>query len=210
MPIDVIVADIGNVTFSQAEKYLGYVSALRRDRIAKKRCDEDKLLSLAAGLLLSRELSRRSGIPTDKLRYRHGSFGKPYLIGSELQFSLSHTKGAVGAAFSDSGEVGADIERLSRRVSRRIYDRVLSDNEKQRVHSSEDLIRLWVQKEAFLKRLGTGIAADLRGADTDLICSTVEYDCGEYAVGVSGNGAQTAQISRITVSELLDSLGGLK
>lgn len=206
MPIEVIVADIGNVTFSQAERYLGYVSSLRRDRISKKRSDEDKLLSLAAGLLLSQELSRRSGIPADRLRYRHGSFGKPYLIGSELQFSLSHTKGAVCAAFSDCGEVGADIERLSRRVSQRVYERVLSDGEKQRVHSPEDLIRLWVQKEAFLKRLGTGIAGDLRGADTSLLRSTVEYDCGEYAVGISGEGAQTAVISRISLIDLLNSL----
>ena len=76
--------------------------------------------------------------------------------------------------FSDgeSGEVGVDIERRDRRVSERIRDRILSENEKLLVSSTEDLLRLWVQKDAFLKRLGPGIADDLRGADTTLMQDT--------------------------------------
>lgn len=194
----------GGAEFSRAEKYLGCVSALRRDRIAKKRSGEDKLLSLTAGLLLSLELSRRTGIPREKLRFEHGRFGKPYLIGSDLQFSLSHTGGAVCAAFSDDGEVGADIESSSRKVGERLYSRVLGENERPLVHSGEDFIRLWVQKEAFLKRLGTGIASDLRGADTTLMRDTAAYPVGDHLVGISGKGAESAAISVIKLSELLE------
>lgn len=193
----------GGAEFSRAEKYFGYVSALRRDRIAKKRSGEDKLLSLTAGLLLSLELSRRTGIPREKLRFEHGSFGKPYLIGSALQFSLSHTRGAVCAAFSDDGEVGADIESGSRKVSERLCSRVLGENERPLVRSGEDLIRLWVQKEAFLKRLGTGIASDLRGADTTLMRDTAAYPVGDYLVGISGKGAESAAIRTVTLDWLL-------
>lgn len=203
MAADVTVVTIGEVSFAQAEGWLRYVSALRRDRIARKRSDEDKLLSLAAGLLASSELSRRSGIPAERLRFTHGRFGKPYLEGSGIQFSLSHTSGAVCAAFSDEGEIGADIERKDRRISRRLYDRVLSAAEKPLVGSGEDFIRLWVQKEAFLKRLGTGIADDLRGADTTLIKDTAALDCGEYFVGVSGRSAGAAELRVITLEELL-------
>ena len=67
----------------------------------------------------------------------------------------------------------------------------------------EDLMRLWVQKEAFLKRLGTGIADDLRGADTTLMQDTEALCCGEYIVGVSGRGAGAAQVKVITLDELL-------
>lgn len=201
--IDVIVVLTGGAEFSQAEKHLGCVSALRRNRIAKKRSDEDKLLSLTAGLLLSLELSRRTGIPRERLWYEHGSFGKPYLVGSDLQFSLSHTRGAVCAAFSDNGEVGADIESVSRRVSEGLYARVLGENERPLVHSGEDFIRLWVQKEAFLKRLGTGIASDLRGADTTLMKDTAVFSAGEFLVGVSGKGAENAAIRTVSLDELL-------
>ena len=194
--MEVVVVTTQGVEFREAEQYLPLVSALRRDRIAKKLRDEDKLQALAAGLLLSGELSRRSGIPRERLRYSHGPFGKPYLIGGGVEFSLSHTRGAVCAAFSGEGEVGADIERRDRRVSERLYSRVLS--------GSEDFIRLWVQKEAFLKRLGTGIADDLRGVDTTLLRDTAARECGEYFVGLSGPGAESAEILVITFRELED------
>ncbi|MGN1339257.1 MAG: 4'-phosphopantetheinyl transferase family protein [Oscillospiraceae bacterium] len=200
---ELVVVLTGGMTYAQAETYLTCVSAFRQSRIKQKRSDEDRLLSLAAGLLTGLELSRRTGIPRDKLRFTHGSFGKPYLVGSELQFSISHTRGAVCAAFSDEGEVGADIESRSRRVKRRLYDRVLSDREKLLVKSGEDFVRLWVQKEAFLKRLGTGIASSLKGADTTLLSDTAVFEQEEYLIGVSGKGADAAQIRCITLGELL-------
>lgn len=200
--MDVVIVTAGDVDYARAERFLPMVSELRRRRIERKRRDEDKLQALAAGLLVSSELSRRSGIPREKLRYSHGAFGKPYLIGSDVQFSLSHTRGAVCAAFSEEGEVGADIERKDRWISERLYTRVLSEKERQLVASGEDLIRLWVQKEAFLKRLGTGIVDDLRGADTTLIQDTAALDCGEYLVGISGYGACSAEVRCMTFDEL--------
>lgn len=197
---DLIVVSTDGASFSDVEGYMQHVSELRRSRIAKKRCDGDKLSALAAGLLVSMELSRRSGIPGSRLRYSHGAFGKPYLKGAEVYFSLSHTNGAVCAAFSDA-EIGADIERRDRRVGERLYSRVLSDGERPQVHSAEDFIRLWVQKEAFLKRLGTGIADDLRGADTTIMRDTMALECGEYLVGVSG--ADSVELRVMTLGELL-------
>lgn len=102
--MEVITVLTGGAGFEDAAEYLPYVSALRRDRIARKRSGSDKLLSLTAGLLISLEVTRRTGIPRGSIRYVHGAFGKPYLDGSTLQFSLSHTKGAVCAVFSD-GEI---------------------------------------------------------------------------------------------------------
>lgn len=203
MGCELVVVLTDGAVFSQAERYLPFVSELRQSRIKKKRSDEDKLLSLTAGLLVSSEISRRTGIPRDKIRFDHGRFGKPYIIGSDLQFSISHTSGAVCAAFSDMGEVGADIERKDRRINERLYDRVLSTQEKSLVKSREDFLRIWVSKEAFLKRLGTGIADDLRGADTTLLRDTAVIDCGGYLVGLSGKGADAADVRVIRFEELL-------
>ncbi len=200
--MEVVTVLTGGAAFEDAAEYLPYVSALRRDRIARKRSSQDKLLSLTAGLLVSHEVSRRTGIPREKIRYIHGTFGKPYLEGNALQFSLSHTDGAVCAAFSDE-EVGVDIERRDRRVSSRIMERVLSENEKPLVSSTVELIRLWVQKEAFLKRLGTGIADDLRGADTTLMQDTAALDCGDYLLGVSGHGANSVAVRVLSLEEFL-------
>ena len=200
---EIIVAETDGVNFGEVQQYTAFLSDYRRRSIERKKNDRDKLLSLTAGLLTSLEISRRTGIPRDRIGYEHGSFGKPYIIGSDLQFSISHTEGAVCAAFSELGEVGADIEKKSRRVSQSLYDRVLSDAEKPMVKSGEDFVRLWVQKEAFLKRLGTGITTSLRGVDTTLLHDTAAFGYGEYFIGASGKGADTAIIRGISLSELL-------
>ena len=77
--MEVVVVTTQGVEFREAEQYLPLVSALRRDRIAKKLRDEDKLQALAAGLLLSGELSRRSGIPRERLRYSQGQIGRAHV-----------------------------------------------------------------------------------------------------------------------------------
>lgn len=209
MIFDLVVVQTEGMTFEQAEGYVRYASALRQSRIRKKLSDDDKLLSLTAGLLVSLEISRRTGIPRDKIRFEHGRFGKPYVIGSDLQFSVSHTRGAVCAAFSDMGEVGADIERKDRGINERLYDKVLNAREKPLVSSGEDFLGIWVRKEAFLKRLGTGIADDLRGADTTLLRDTAVVQCGDYLIGLSGKGADKADIRRITLRELLEEYDGM-
>lgn len=202
MSCEIVVVLTEGISFDRAEGYVKYLSAFRRKKLSKKKNDEDKLLSLTAGLLAAHEISRRTGIPRNKLRYGHTTFGKPYLIGNDLCFSISHTKGAVCAAFSEC-EVGADIELSSRKVNPKLYDRVLSERERLSVNSNEDFLRLWVCKEAFLKRVGTGIATDLRGADTSLLTDTKAVECGDYLVGISCKGADNAKIRVITLSELL-------
>ena len=109
--MEVITVLTGGAGFEDAAEYLPYVSALRRDRIARKRSGSDKLLSLTAGLLISLEVTRRTGIPRGSIRYVHGAFGKPYLDGSTLQFSRSARCSPTGnparSAWILSGATGA-------------------------------------------------------------------------------------------------------
>jgi hypothetical protein len=51
---------------------------------------------------------------------------------------------------------------------------------------------------------GDGIADDLRGVDTTLLRDTAARECGEYFVGLSGPGAESAEILVITFRELED------
>lgn len=92
--MEVITVLTGGAGFEDAAEYLPYVSALRRDRIARKRSGSDKLLSLTAGLLISLEVTRRTGIPRGSIRYVHGAFGKEQPISQFFSVvtvrSLSH------------------------------------------------------------------------------------------------------------------------
>lgn len=201
-----------SLTWKELEGFLGCLTPARQRGVMKKNGYFDRINTLLSRLLVLSEISRRTGIPDKKIRFDFGAHGKPYLRNSNLQFSLSHTKGAVCAAFSaieedaggEIGEIGIDVEDRSRRVSSAMYERSLSPEEQASVHSSEDFLRCWVKKEAFLKRMGTGIISDLKGLNTNILPDTASFDCGDYIIGASGKGALTAAVSTITLDELLN------
>lgn len=190
------------VTWAELSGFTGCLDSTRRAAINRKANDSDKINSLISRLLLLSEIKRRTGIPERKIKLSLGSFGKPYLKNSELQFSLSHTRGAVVAAFGEDGEIGVDIEHRGRRVNERMYKRVLCEEERAKAASDEDFIRFWVKKEAFLKRLGVGITRDLRGVNSLELPDTNAIEFGGFFVGASGKG--DLNVSELTLNELLD------
>ena len=198
------------ITWKELEGFLGCLTPARRRGILKKKQEPDRINALLSRLLVLSEITRRTGIPQNKISFERGKHGKPYLKNSDLQFSLSHTKGAICAAFSDmddqavDGEIGVDIERRDRRVNPAVYERTLAKSEKETVRSSEDFIRCWVKKEAFLKRTGFGIVDDLRGIDTSILPDTEAFDCGDLIIGASGKGALAVSVTTLTLDELLN------
>ena len=200
--MDIILLKTNNENWNELSGYLGCLDSARRKSVLKKAGDGDKINALLSRLLLLSELEKRTGIPMKKLSFVKGSYGKPYLKNSGLFFSMSHTNGAIAAAFSEDGEIGVDVEKKSRVINERMFERALSEDERKTAKTSEDFLDLWVRKEAFLKRLGIGITRDLRTVSAESLPDTVSIDCGEYFVGASGKG--TAELSEIRLSELLE------
>lgn len=198
----VIVVETGGAEFSQYERFLPLITRHRRESIGRKKSDKDKLLSLTAGLLLMTELSAREGVSAKSIVFEHGAHGKPYIKGSDLQFSLSHTSGAVCAAFARGLEIGADIESCGRRISSRVIERAFCGEERAAAASDEDYIGMWVCKEAFLKRLGIGVTIDLKGVNTLILPDTVSVRHGSFLLGLSGAGSANAEIVSVTMEEL--------
>ncbi len=201
--MDIILIETNGVSFPELSGFLGCVTKARAARIAKKQGDSDKVNALLGELLVLSEITARTGLPRRKISFSFGSRGKPYLKDDKLWFSLSHTNGALCAAFSSDGEIGVDIEPKNRAVSEGLKKRVLSEKERALVVSGADFLRMWVKKEAFLKRLGIGITRDLRTVDTTLLPDTAAFEAGGYLVGASGANAESASIKRMTVDELL-------
>lgn len=203
--MDVILMRVSeSVTWAELSGFMGSLDSARRAAVNRKANESDKINALLSRLLLLSEIRRRTGIPERKIKLSLGTFGKPYLKNSELWFSLSHTKGAICAAFGVVDELGVDVERRDRRVSDAMYKRVLCEEERFHATSDADFIRFWVKKEAFLKRLGVGITRDLRGVNSLELPDTDVIDCGELFIGVSGKGAAEARVTELSVNELLD------
>lgn len=203
MDIFLLQVDSG-LTWTELEGYMGCLSGSRRRGIMKKKCESDRINALLSQLLVLSELTRRTGLPLRKIKFEFGTYGKPYLKGGTTQFSLSHTDGAICAAFADNEEIGIDVERKDRRVNEVMYKRVLSEEEAFCVTSGSDFLRIWVQKEAFLKRLGIGITRDLRSINSPELPDTTVIDCGGFFIGASGKGATDAMVSRIGLNDILD------
>lgn len=82
--------------------------------------------------------------------------GKPYLINSDLNISISHTKAYVGILIGDKHSVALDMEYLSDRVNR-IASRFLSKKELNKIEDENKILHLyqhWCAKECLIKMYG--------------------------------------------------------
>ena len=95
-----------------------------------------------------------------------GPHGKPFFTDyPELQFSLSHTKGAVACAISDS-PCGVDIELENRRVNLAVSRRFFTPREVAYIGCDTlRFLEVWTRKEAILKRRG-GLPCPLKELET--------------------------------------------
>lgn len=83
--------------------------------------------------------------------------GRPVVMGSALNLSLSHSGDLVCAAASWS-PVGIDVEKV-RRLGREDIEAILAPVELASEPTSDDAIATWVRKESFLKATGEGLTA---------------------------------------------------
>jgi len=89
-----------------------------------------------------------------------GPRGKPCFAGSDLHFSISHTKEHVFCALSDR-PIGIDAEEADRDISLKLARKILSACELAQYEAAPDkrtaLLTFWVLKEAAAKCSGQGL-----------------------------------------------------
>ena len=143
--------------------------------LLEKRKNRDSVRESFAALALLRELLSLHGIKTDSLVFRRSESGKPYFEDTDLHFSLSHSKGYVAAALSDSTRVGIDIEcaDVPRDRAEKMIKRFFSEGRTDDFstpshaaeppptddisHTAENFVRIWTKAEAYAKMTGTGL-----------------------------------------------------
>lgn len=96
--------------------------------------------------------------------FAYNEHGKPYLEEHPgIHFSISHCKEAVGCLVADC-PCGLDIEHI-RKAKEELVRYTMNPQEEEGIYASPSpdiaFTRLWTQKEAVLKLLGTGITNDL-------------------------------------------------
>lgn len=150
-------------TPEEVERWTKELPDQRRQRVLAIHSDLGRRQSLLVYRLLCRALQEGYGID-EPPTFEYGLHGKPMLRGSDLHFSLSHCREAV-ACVVERHPVGIDVERI-RPARESLVRYTMNDAEQAHIFSSPDpdrsFIRLWTQKEAVFKLLGTGIRGNIK------------------------------------------------
>lgn len=171
--IDVCISPCRALSCSLQE--LTLLSQDELDRGHSLRMDSKKHTYFSSRILLRRALSAYLNYPAEKLSFKTGPHGKPYLsspAGSDsgsfrpaMYFNLSHSGDYIAIAFSSAAPVGIDIEKAREHfrgesLVRRFFhpDEFIEYKNLPKCDQQKFVFRRWTVREAFLKGLGDGLS----------------------------------------------------
>lgn len=133
-----------------------------------------KLASLLGEWMVKTALSARLQLPLEAIILQRTPKGKPY-ADLPLQFSISHSGEWVAVAV-DKHPIGIDLEVL-RPINPKLTRKVCTEQDLLHLESGDPdqrFLEIWTAKEAYFKRIGTGIT-DLRSVSYTDLNSTHYY-----------------------------------
>lgn len=170
--------------------WYGLMHKNKKFRVDGYRNEDDRRRSVCAHMLAIRGISEQTGMSFSEIVLAEDENGKPFCENADVHFSISHADDMVICAVS-CGPVGIDIEKV-RPVKLSAARRICTENELEYIfgHSPSDedfkksdddailarFFEIWVKKEAFGKKEGTGIAYNMK--ETDLMHIPCFYEDG--------------------------------
>ena len=154
---------IGDLNEAQTEELIASLPEWRRETALRFRHLQGRRECAVGYIELLRGLRLRFGIG-GMPAFAYNEHEKPFLKNyPDIHFSISHCKEAVGCFVSEC-PCGLDIECI-REAKDSLVRYTMSPEEVEHIFSDSSpkiaFTRLWTQKEAVLKLLGTGITDDL-------------------------------------------------
>ncbi len=160
------IANTERFKASEYEKYYGMMSPERKENIQRLRFENARKQSVLGEMLVRKAINELSGMNESEIKFARTENGKPYLVNSDIKFSISHSKEYVVCAVS-SDEIGVDVEKI-RTVEARITNISCTETDKEYIFGTEKkdtldaemierFFEVWTTKEAYFKFVGTGI-----------------------------------------------------
>lgn len=153
-----VKSPVDDIVFSYL---LECVAPEKKERILKMHRKQDAENSLIGEILAKSAIKKIFGIPIAKQEFSLGEHGKPYLKDfPNIHFNISHSGEYVVCCVSDK-PIGIDIQKIGK-YNPGVAKKVCNEKELKEIEESVDkaaeFTKLWAQKEAVLKRDGTGFA----------------------------------------------------
>ena len=161
--------DMTQCSEQEIARLLPLVSPQRREQALRYTHIFGQFCCLKSYELLTQLLVKWGGDNVDKMpEFVYNEHGAPYLAVGPY-FSISHCKQGIAVAVSET-PIGIDIETI-RPLNEGLVRKTMNDVEQTHIFSSShpetEFIRLWTQKEAYVKMQGTGIISDMH----DILCN---------------------------------------
>lgn len=110
-----------------------------------------RLAEWIVGRILIKSLCAQFGISYQGVAARET--GKPHLIGTDVEISISHSFPMAAAMIHKESPCGIDLERMRSKLIR-IQDKFVNDTETAYLNNLEKLCAIWCGKEALYKIYG--------------------------------------------------------
>lgn len=163
--------------------YTGILSKNEINRAEEFYYPQDKLRFSKCRNILRNALSKWVDNDPEELEIAVSTNGKPYLNQKpSIKFSISHTEGFAGIAFSRNHEIGIDVEDRDRDTNiNEVAAKVFTQSEREIMDAQSGIdkrkifFRFWTSKEAFLKSIGLGLGLDPKKVNLNLQTENRKY-----------------------------------
>ncbi len=198
----IYVLDIKDIAENEqlVKSFLPLDAVMKSDGYAES---ADRLRSLG-GALLIKAFTANSPLLYDELK-------KPYKKEPPF-FNVSHFFNKVGIFLNDNGAVGFDIQ-LIKEYNEKLVDYVFKGEERRLVNDGKTFAAMWTKKESAVKLTGEGVASIRKQILTEISDKSYIFNgkkifyktflSGDYAITASSFDPVTAQITEITVKEII-------
>lgn len=160
-----IDSHIQDMSATEMEDALSCLPEWRREKALSFRFDIDRMLCAKSYLLLKKGLCEDFGFIGNPA-FSYSEHGKPFLKErKDIHFNLSHCHHGVLCVIG-KGPVGCDIEDVQKEIDIDVANFCFSRIEVDAMLASSnpgiEFVKMWTQKEAVLKLLGSGLIDDMK------------------------------------------------
>ncbi|RUQ81559.1 4'-phosphopantetheinyl transferase superfamily protein [Legionella septentrionalis] len=151
------------------------LSASEQERAQRFIFSHHRRRFITAHALLRLILARYLDLSPQEIEFSSGSYGKPHLPNSPLQFNLSHSQDMALLAVGKNYPVGIDLEFFSPRSYHGIGQQLFSDRENYALQQLPTLLKplgffnIWAQKESLIKACGRGLGYPTKTIDLPIL-----------------------------------------
>lgn len=195
-----------DLTWDECKEYILLLPEERKNKCQRYVIEEKKITSLLSSLLIIKEMGKDKNIS-----FNYNQYGKPYIKeNSDLFFSVSHSDEYI-AFVQDTKEIGIDIEKINifnQKVAKKFFTTEENTYLEKSTNLNIDSYKIWTQKEAYLKKIGTGFSNGgykINILDLDIQKNLKTTQIYDYMLTVAaGSAINEIKLTEITSRELLN------